>query len=119
MASMLATAAQSPNQHFGEQHVQSGCGDRIITTAPGGCLVPTSFGPPLVVRPQPQANSQRSCCRPNTTALTQASRAGHWLHPGGTEFARTAFGGIENSEGAAQLPDQPRTAKKALHCTGA
>ena len=40
---------------------------RIITTAPV-VLVPTSFGPPLVVRPHPQ--EMVAMINPNTTAFT-------------------------------------------------
>ena len=61
---------------------------RIITTAPV-VLVPTSFGPPLVERPQPQAIT--AICRPKTTALS--SMAGRSL---GSIQVRTEF---QNTEG--------------------
>ena len=62
----------------------------VITTAPVG-LVPTSYAPPFVVRPQPHANT--AICRPNTTALISMNgRSVKTIQPF-TEFQKT-FGGM-------------------------
>jgi len=53
---MLAYGASAPKQHFGEQATSIRLdGDQNHHHGRRCVLGPTSFGPPLVVRPQPQA----------------------------------------------------------------
>ena len=62
---------------------------RIITTAPV-VLDPTSFGPPRVVSPQPQASTEIS--RPNTRALISIEGTSLGSIQVRTEFQNTAGG---------------------------
>jgi hypothetical protein len=63
---------------------------RVITTAPV-VLEPTSFGPPLVVNPHPQA--MIAIKRPNTNALTSINGRSDVISHSLTEFQKM-LGGI-------------------------
>ena len=62
---------------------------RIITTAPV-VLLPTSLGPPRVVRPQPQAIT--AMIKPNTTALISIAGRSEGSSQVRTEFQNTEGG---------------------------